>query len=115
MGSKQWGLLAASALVVVLAGCGKTEKESMEVKTEPEKPALTVESALTEMTKTPVELSLYENANNYTQQMFDDLYGNLLKKKFPNLSVKLYSPAKESGGQTLTELIAAAADLNNPP
>ena len=112
MVSKQWGPLAASALVVVLAGCGKTEKESTEVKTETEKPALTVESALAEMTKTPVELSLYENANNYTQQMFDDLYGNLLKKKFPNLSVKLYSPAKESGGQTLTELVAAGVSLD---
>lgn len=63
-------------------------------------------------TEKPVELSLYENSSGYTQEMFDELYGDHLKKKFPNLSIKLYSPNKESGGLGLPDLIAQGVKLD---
>ncbi|WP_218096247.1 ABC transporter substrate-binding protein [Paenibacillus solanacearum] len=73
---------------------------------------MNVETAIAELSKHPIELSLYENASSYTQKMFDDLYGDLLKKKFPNVSIKLFSPNKDSGGQGLNQLILSGVKLD---
>ena len=60
----------------------------------------------------PIELSIYESSSGYTQEMFMELYGNALVRKYPNMTYKLYSPHQDNGGLGLPELIAQGVKLD---
>lgn len=57
----------------------------------------------------PVEIAIYENSTDYTTEKFMDLYGNLIRKKYPHMSFKLYSLGK---GTSLPELITQGVSLD---
>ncbi|WP_193556280.1 ABC transporter substrate-binding protein [Paenibacillus ginsengarvi] len=55
---------------------------------------------------------MFENSATYTQEMFMELYGNKIQKKYPNLSFKLYSANKNNGGGSISDLIAAGVAID---
>ncbi|RKN82252.1 ABC transporter substrate-binding protein [Paenibacillus ginsengarvi] len=75
-------LMISSALVAGLVGCsggGGTSSDGNEKSGEPVKaPAVTNE---------PVELSIVTNAG-HSQEAFDSRFGNAIRKKFPNYTIK---------------------------
>lgn len=93
---KQMSILAAGAVLAVsVAGCGTQ--------------GTTKENAGAVIKTDPVEISIYEHSTNYTTEKFMELYGNLIQKKYPHMSFKVYMNEK---GRGLPELIAQGVNID---
>src|SRR5690348_1930151 len=79
-------LIGILALLSTLAACGGPEEAKPSSQTANE----------------PVELVFHSN-NGDSEETFDSLFGNALRKKFPNYTIKYIKSAK---GSTLPELLA---------
>jgi len=61
------------------------------------------------VTETPAELVFYVCVNGWTEQQFMDTYGNEIKKKFPNYTLK-FIPQKDA--QTLQAVITSGQTID---
>lgn len=86
-------LLAMSGSV--LAGCGSKDGGGAAKPGEEEK---------------PIELVFHAGQSNWTEDMFWALYGNLIKKKFPNITPKFIQQAGSK--VTLADLIASGEQID---
>lgn len=99
-------MLTAVGLALALTACGGSSQ-----KDKPNGEAAPAESKAADpsVIDKPVELSYYENSAGYTQEMFDKDVGSIVKKKFPNVTFKLYSREK---GTMLADLVASGVKLD---
>ncbi|MFE5319465.1 ABC transporter substrate-binding protein [Paenibacillus sp. NPDC056579] len=72
------------------------------------------------VSETPAELVFYVCVNGWTEQQFMDTYGNQIKKKFPNYTLKFVPqkdaqtlPAVITSGQTIDVLISSIGLTSN--
>lgn len=86
-------LLGTAALAAVAAGCGGTETA---------KPGTTEQGGEADAPKEPIEIVLYGGQSNWTQEMFDALYGNAIKRKFPHITPKLIPNSETPLDQLIT-------------
>ncbi|GAA3401800.1 ABC transporter substrate-binding protein [Paenibacillus hodogayensis] len=105
---KGTAVLATASVLLALTACGGSTSSSKEP---PQTEAEQKDKGGNDLTAIdkPVELAYYENSSGYTQEMFDKDVGSVVKKKFPNVTFKLYSREK---GTMLSELIASGVKLD---
>lgn len=89
-------LLAVAMLGSLLASCGKTEQQS------------TTNPKPEEKKQEPIELVFYGGQSNWTEEMFQALYGNAIRKKFPHITPKLIP----NTGNTLDSLITTGTPID---
>ncbi|TNJ55110.1 extracellular solute-binding protein [Paenibacillus hemerocallicola] len=99
-------VLTAVGFAIALTACGGSPSKDT-----PKGEAAPTESASTDpsVIDKPVELAYYENSSGYSREMFDKDVGDVVKKKFPNVTFKLYSREK---GTMLADLIASGVKLD---
>jgi multiple sugar transport system substrate-binding protein len=115
MNGKRSIVIAGMTIAALLAGCsgngtgGKTAEpggDSGAAKKDD------FASKIAEATSKPVVINVFENSSTYTQEQFMELYGNQIRKKYPNMSFKLYSANKDNGGGSLPDLLAQGVPLD---
>ncbi|MDF2717873.1 MAG: hypothetical protein K0R28_4798, partial [Paenibacillus sp.] len=115
MNGKRSIVIAGMTIAALLAGCsgngtgGKVAEQGGDSGA-PKKDDIAAKIA--EATSKPVVINVFENSPTYTQEQFMELYGNQIRKKYPNMSFKLYSSNKDNGGGTLPDLIAQGVPLD---
>lgn len=95
-------LLAVTMLTGLLAGCGGGEAKE---------PAASKDSSSSEVNTIDkaVELAFYQSSSGMTEQIFMEQYGNMIVKKFPNVTIKFYPAAK---GTNIKELLTAGTPVD---
>ncbi|MDF2724852.1 MAG: hypothetical protein K0Q59_4527 [Paenibacillus sp.] len=89
-------VLAVAMLGSLLASCSKAEPQSA---TQPQKE---------EKQQEPIELVFYGGQSNWTEEMFQALYGNVIRKKFPHITPKLIP----NTGNALDALITTGTPID---
>ncbi|CAG7618001.1 hypothetical protein PAESOLCIP111_02072 [Paenibacillus solanacearum] len=65
--------------------------------------------AAKKVSETPAELTFYVTVNGWTDQKFMESYGDMIKKKFPNYTLKFIP---QEGPQTLPSMITAGQNID---
>ena len=94
---------AGTAMIVLLSSCGGSAGNAGDGQSAKES-----ESAANVDTSKPLEIVFHTNSGD-SEDAFNDLYGNALRKKFPNWTIN-YIQSK--AGQTLPELLAQGRQID---
>lgn len=93
--------MVACLLAVSLTACQQAGKN--------EEVAVKGEDAVKKVSSTPTELVFYVCVNGWTEEQFMSTYGNQIKKKFPNYTLK-FIPQKDA--QTLSSVITSGQTID---
>jgi multiple sugar transport system substrate-binding protein len=98
--------LALALLTGTLTACGGSATTTKE-------PAKGAESAPA-VSNEPIELNFYSIANGADTKDFDDKYGNLVRKKFPNITVKVIPNLKGNSisSASMSEVLASGTPID---
>jgi multiple sugar transport system substrate-binding protein len=100
--------LSIAMLGALLAACGAGDKPKPAAGADTQTKGVDLAKQVAE---TPTELVFYVGINGWTEERFMEAYGNQIKKKFPNYTLK-FIPQGTAGNKTLEATLSAGQHVD---